>query len=227
MAGFDLASVATGGATRPDSFSGMTPEFAAALQTMFGAAPPNVRSALQVSSGYRSPDRQAQLYADAIKKYGNADAARKWVAPPGKSKHNHGQAADLKFLNDVAKQWVHQNAANYGLSFPLANENWHVEMAGARGGHQPAPSTSSLTSNAPTSTSTFTAAEAPSTSTFTSGASPTSFGDLVAPAPAAASDLGHIAAQFMASRQQRADTEAADRARKQALFGGGLGDLYA
>ena len=31
-------------------------------------------------------------------------------------------------------QWVHANAAKYGLAFPLGNENWHVETVGARSG---------------------------------------------------------------------------------------------
>lgn len=222
MAGFDLASVATGGATRPDSFTGMSPDFAAALQNLFGSAPPNVRAGLQVSSGYRSPERQAQLWADALKKYGNADAARKWVAPPGRSKHNHGQAADLKFMNDVAKQWVHANAANYGLSFPLANENWHVELAGARGGHQHAPAQAATKFESSAPALGFIGDDAPQAPAVAS----TSLGDLVAP-PAAAPDFGSVVANFMQGRQQRAETEAAEKARKQALFGGGLADLYA
>ena len=56
------------------------------------------------------------------------------MAPPGKSQHNHGNAADLKYLSPEAKAWVHANAARYGLAFPLANEDWHVELAAARGG---------------------------------------------------------------------------------------------
>src|SRR5690606_34774935 len=74
------------------------------------------------------------LWEQALQKYGSPEKARKWVAPPGRSFHNHGTAADLKFLNDAAKAWVHQNAGQFGLAFPLANEPWHIELHGNRGG---------------------------------------------------------------------------------------------
>ncbi|MGB3499982.1 MAG: M15 family metallopeptidase [Mesorhizobium sp.] len=130
MAGeFDWTPYAVGGATRPDSFSGMNPDFASALQQLFTAAPADIQGNLRVGSGFRSPDRQAQLWDQALQKYGSPEAARKWVAPPGNSQHNHGHAADLKFLNDEARKWVHANAGTYGLAFPMAHENWHVELA--------------------------------------------------------------------------------------------------
>ena len=210
---FDFAPYATGGATRPDSFSSMSPDFALALGQLLSAAP---KGYVQVSSGYRSPDRQAQLWADAIKKYGNADAARKWVAPPGRSKHNHGGAADLKFLNDTARQWVNQNAGKFGLSFPMAHENWHVELAGGRD-HQHAPSEPAQV---------FTGPGGPAMG-FTGDAPAPTLADLVSPAPAQGFDLGNVVSQYMQGRQQRIDQEAVDKARKQALFGGGLADLYA
>ncbi len=56
---------------------------------------------------------------------------------------------------------------------------------------------------------------------------PQAFGDLVAPPVAPAPpDLGQIAANFMQRKKAQAEAEAADQARRQALFGGGLGDLY-
>jgi hypothetical protein len=41
-------------------------------------------------------------------------------------------AADLKYLSPQAKAWVRENAPAHGLSFPLKNEPWHVELATAR-----------------------------------------------------------------------------------------------
>lgn len=134
---WDWTQYSTGGAQRPDSFSGMQPSFSGALEQMFANAPPEIQAELRVSSGYRSPERQAQLWAEALKKYGSPEAARKWVAPPGNSQHNHGNAADLRYASDAARQWAHDNAARYGLAFPLGNEPWHVELAGARGGQAP------------------------------------------------------------------------------------------
>lgn len=132
----DLVQFATGGATRPDSFTGMQPDFSSALGQLFASAPPEIKNSLLVSSGYRSPERQAQLWSDALNKYGSASEARKWVAPPGNSQHNKGNAADLKYASAAAREWAHANAGAYGLAFPLSNEPWHIELSTARG--QPA-----------------------------------------------------------------------------------------
>lgn len=130
----DLSKFAIGGAMRPDSFSGMNPDFLNALTTLVASAPPEIQQNLKIRSGFRSPERQKQLWEQALQKYGSPEKARKWVAPPGRSFHNHGTAADLKYLNDAAKAWVHQNAGQFGLAFPLANEPWHIELQGNRGG---------------------------------------------------------------------------------------------
>lgn len=108
---------------------GFNKNFHSALEKLIAAS----GGKLSIKSGYRSPERQAQLWADALKKYGNAETARKWVAPPGKSNHNRGLAADLGFSDSAAINWAHQNAAKYGLIFPLSNENWHIEPIGLRG----------------------------------------------------------------------------------------------
>lgn len=74
-------------------------------------------------SGWRSEERQAQLFAAAVKKYGSEKAARKWVAPPGKSHHNHGLAADLGGDLKLLKRL----APAYGLRLPMPWEPWHIE----------------------------------------------------------------------------------------------------
>lgn len=127
-----LQSLAIQGAARPDSFSGMNPGFRAGLYNMLSAAPPDIAGQIKVKSGYRSVARQRELWEQALKKYGSPSAARKWVAPPGNSQHNLGFASDLSYASDAARKWAHENAGKYGLSFPLANENWHIELAGAR-----------------------------------------------------------------------------------------------
>lgn len=124
------------GGTRPDAMTGLQGGFNNSLAAMFAGAPPEIQAQLRVMSAYRSPERQAQLWEEALAKYGSPEAARKWVAPPGNSKHNHGQAVDLRFLGDEAKNWVHANAAQYGLHFPMAHEPWHIEPVGSRGGSQ-------------------------------------------------------------------------------------------
>lgn len=125
--------------------SGLNDLFAVKLSRFMQAAPPEIREKLGVYSGARSVERQQELWDEALKKYGSAAEARKWVAPPGKSEHNHGNAADLGYDGQSLKnappevvKWVHENAEQFGLKFPLANENWHIEDSGTRGGTQTA-----------------------------------------------------------------------------------------
>nr|WP_280142658.1 D-alanyl-D-alanine carboxypeptidase family protein [Methylobacterium gossipiicola] len=103
------------------------------LANMVADMPENLRAKFQINSGFRSPERQAELFAAAVKKYGSEEAARKWVAPPGNSMHNHGRAADLNMNGDPAvKEWLHANASKYGLGFPMSHEPWHIEALDAR-----------------------------------------------------------------------------------------------
>ncbi|MDW9880483.1 hypothetical protein GOA90_25175 [Sinorhizobium meliloti] len=124
-----------------DHIAGLNEGFATNLAAMMQDAPPGIREGLGVLSGYRSIDRQTELWNDALKKYGSPAAARKWVAPPGNSKHNHGQAVDIAYngrsLQHAPREvvdWVHQNAGKYGLYFPMSHEPWHVEPVGSRSG---------------------------------------------------------------------------------------------
>lgn len=123
------------------------------IAALIRAAPPEIAAGLGVLSGTRSIERQQALWQDALAKYGSAAEARKWVAPPGNSQHNHGNAADLSFNGRSLRHappevvaWVHENAAQFGLHFPLSNENWHVEPLGTRGTQ---PFQPQVASNAP------------------------------------------------------------------------------
>lgn len=131
---WDWSPYLTGGGTRADAMSGLDPNFVGALQRMFAEAPPEIQAELRILSAYRSPEIQAQLYQNALERYGSEAEARRWVAPPGNSRHNHGMAVDLSYLGDAAREYAHANAARYGLHFPLGNENWHIEPMGADGG---------------------------------------------------------------------------------------------
>lgn len=117
---------------RQGHLDGIDDSFRNQLGQMVQSAPPEIRSEIKLLSGFRSEDRQRQLFDAAVKKYGSVAAARKWVAPPGKSQHNHGSAYDLRYGSDEAKKWVHANAEKFGLQFPMAHEPWHIEPMGAR-----------------------------------------------------------------------------------------------
>lgn len=117
-------------------YDGMNGEFTSRLQAMQNAA----RAAgfdVSITSGYRSPERQQQLWDAALKKYGDPEIADNWVARPGKSNHGKGIAADLGFSNAAARQWAHANAARFGLHFPMEWEPWHVEPVGIQASSDP------------------------------------------------------------------------------------------
>lgn len=87
--------------------------------------------ALRVNSGWRSVEYQAKLYAEALKKYGSAAEARKWVLPPDESNHVKGTAIDVG--PPAAAQWLKANGERFGLCQRYANEPWHFErLAGAK-----------------------------------------------------------------------------------------------
>ena len=113
-----------GGSDSQSDPGGFVPEFSQRLGAMIAAS----GGRLKINSGYRSVAEQKKLFDAAVKKYGSVAAARKWVAPPGNSKHNHGLAADL--AGDLA--WAHKNAARFGLYFPMSYEPWHIELQGSR-----------------------------------------------------------------------------------------------
>ncbi|MBD9555664.1 D-alanyl-D-alanine carboxypeptidase family protein [Ensifer sp. ENS03] len=115
-----------------DHVEGLADAFGQKLAKMLASMPDDLKGSVTINSGYRSVQRQEELWLQALQKYGSPEAARKWVAPPGNSQHNKGNAADLGYGSDRAREWVHQNAGNFGLTFPLSNENWHVEDADAR-----------------------------------------------------------------------------------------------
>jgi len=117
----------------PESITNLNANFGSRLNQMIADAPADIRPSLTIVSGFRSNERQQQLFDAAVEKYGSPEAARKWVAPAGASIHNHGEAVDLgsidgKFGDTPAGKWVHDNAAKYGLFFPMAHEPWHIEM---------------------------------------------------------------------------------------------------
>lgn len=144
---FDWSRYAVGGAAaRPDSFTGLNPEYAARVAQMLQAADAELGPrALTITSAYRSPELQAELFRAAVQKYGSEAAARKWVAPPGKSRHNFGMAVDfadpngglLRDPNSPQARWIAQNAARFGLAVPMSWEPWQVELAGDRAGTAP------------------------------------------------------------------------------------------
>ncbi|MBM3271488.1 MAG: D-alanyl-D-alanine carboxypeptidase family protein, partial [Candidatus Sericytochromatia bacterium] len=106
----------------------MTPATAEAFVKMAQAASRDGIT-LRINSAWRSDEHQARLYAEAIKKYGSEQAARKWVAPPGKSNHRTGKALDIH-TSDAIYAWLKSNAPRFGFRQPMSWEPWHWEFEG-------------------------------------------------------------------------------------------------
>ncbi len=83
----------------------------------------------KINSGHRTIEQQRALYASALDEYGSPKEAGKWVAPPGRSRHNFGRAVDLGRPSSVTEKYFHDVAKEYGLAFPMSHEPWHAEVA--------------------------------------------------------------------------------------------------
>ena len=79
-----------------------------------------------VDSGWRSPAYQAQLFREAISKYGSEQEAARWVATPDTSAHVSGDAVDIGPSDAAA--WLSAHGAEYGLCQIYGNEPWHYEL---------------------------------------------------------------------------------------------------
>ena len=104
--------------------NGLDAAFAESLRKLMAAVP-----GLGVTSGFRTYEQQAKLYAEK---------GPGWAARPGTSNHEFGVAADLNYRGSgQLPAWIREEAAKYGIHFPLANrarnpEPWHAEPIGAR-----------------------------------------------------------------------------------------------
>ena len=79
---------------------------------------------LQINSGFRTFERQEQLFAAFQQGHGNL------AAKPGNSNHQHGQAFDLNthgFEGDPLYDWLKQNGPKFGFVRAVNNEHWHWE----------------------------------------------------------------------------------------------------
>lgn len=120
---------------------------------------------LFVLSGFRSYQEQEQVLREEIKLYGQK-VAEQQVAPPGKSEHQLGLAADITskrdpytlraaFGQEPEGKWLAANAPRFGfvISYPLGKdtvtgytyEPWHIRYVGTPLAEQVAASGLTLT----------------------------------------------------------------------------------
>lgn len=125
----------------------MRKEAAQALEQLFAQAQ-RENIPLLAASGYRSYDRQVQIFASNFQKNPNANLSS---ARPGESEHQTGLSMDVtsasvdyqltqSFGNTPEGQWLKRNAANFGfiIRFPEGKETitgyryepWHIRYVG-------------------------------------------------------------------------------------------------
>jgi D-alanyl-D-alanine carboxypeptidase len=124
---------------RPGPATALDPRLVAALATARTAAR-RAGLSLVLNSGFRSWAKQQSMYDAAVRRYGSARVARRWVLPPQESTHVRGLAADLG--TPAAAAWLTVHGARYGLCRAYGNEPWHFEYrpdwVAAYGGRCPA-----------------------------------------------------------------------------------------
>ena len=81
---------------------------------------------VRVNSGWRSPDYQEALLADAVARYRSREEAARWVATAETSAHVTGDAVDIG--PPPAAAWLSAKGAAYGLCQIYGNESWHFEL---------------------------------------------------------------------------------------------------
>lgn len=124
-------------------------EVAKALENMCNDAKKEENINIFLNSGYRSADRQLEVYNAEIGNQG--DEGKKYVALPGHSEHETGLAVDLtcksikfkleeRFENTDEGKWLLNNAYKYGfiVRYPKGKETeteynyepWHYRYVG-------------------------------------------------------------------------------------------------
>src|SRR4249920_142173 len=125
---------------------GLNPVFAGRLSQAIQAAEAATGSRANLTDLYRSPETQAQYYANykghPVTFGGvtyNPQRQGGLAAAPGKSQHQQGTAADVS--HGPVLDWLHRNASQFGLEFlkggAYAKDPVHIQLAGGGGRGQP------------------------------------------------------------------------------------------
>jgi LAS superfamily LD-carboxypeptidase LdcB len=125
----------------PDKINPELQNRVAAMATSFKE---KTGKSLMITSGYRSNEKQKQLWDAKMAQTGDAAATRKLVAEPmpplgsgAGSPHMRGMAIDINSkgaegLNVLAGPRTASTGwlESFGLVRPVANEDWHIQMSG-------------------------------------------------------------------------------------------------
>jgi D-alanyl-D-alanine carboxypeptidase len=79
---------------------------------------------LAIRSGFRSHEKQTELYRDYKKGWGHL------AAKPGYSNHQNGKAVDIYIDDYRVYEWLRGNAKKFGFKRTVKREAWHWEYRG-------------------------------------------------------------------------------------------------
>lgn len=88
-----------------------------------------------LTSGYRDPARQQQMFEREVHRSGSPAAARMLVLPPAESSHVQGLALDVR--PHEGARWLEEHGARHHLYRIYDNEWWHFEYRPECGGTPP------------------------------------------------------------------------------------------
>jgi LAS superfamily LD-carboxypeptidase LdcB len=81
---------------------------------------------LVIRSGFRSHEKQKQLYKEYRRGWGNL------AARPGYSNHQSGRALDIYIDDYNVYEWLRHHAGKFGFKRTVKREAWHWEYVGTR-----------------------------------------------------------------------------------------------
>ncbi|NMO53923.1 M15 family metallopeptidase [Actinoplanes sp. TBRC 11911] len=108
-----------------EDLDGLTPATRAAFEAARTRALWRHRELLGLTSGHRHAYHQARLFAEAVRRTGSAEVARRRVLPPAESRHVAGTALDVRPAEGA--RWLERHGGSYGLYRIYDNEWWHFE----------------------------------------------------------------------------------------------------
>ena len=135
----------------PGQVRNMRPDAAAALEEMFAACKADIGVTLRSVSGFRSYEKQTQIYNNKLSSVSNSQArADEYVARPGASEHQLGLAMDVgqagktnltaSFGSTAGGKWMREHCWEYGFILRYQEdwedvtgykyEPWHVRYVG-------------------------------------------------------------------------------------------------
>lgn len=79
---------------------------------------------LAIRSGFRSHEKQKELYRDYRRGWGHL------AARPGYSNHQSGRALDIYIDDYRVYEWLKEHARDYGFRRTVRREAWHWEYVG-------------------------------------------------------------------------------------------------